>query len=619
MRRRSLVPGSLATAILALAVMASLSPTTVTRATHDGKTAQAISIDMNTTGNSASALGALDQCARIDAGNSGSLDITVEGVPNYVDNNPMGVVDSNDTGGIISFAYNFVFPAGVTVNATPDQNFMLNVNANSSLFNADDPTPDSNNPWSSTQLDLGSGIPEVGSGVLTRINIAVGAGMAAGQYPLQLESHALGDASGGFATPHTTNVGAVAVGQDCVPVVTTLGYYHPIPPERILDTRGVGGIPLGAPIGKVGAGDANVRNVSVIGPTSVPDTGVSAVVLNATAVLGTTTSYLTIYPFDAPMRPTASNLNFTKNKTVPNLATVKISSDGRVKLYNNAGLVHVLFDIVGYYAGPTGGALFESLVPKRILDTRGVGGLPLGAPIGKLGAGATISVDVTNTESSGVPAAGVDAVVLNATVTKPTAGDSFLTVYPADLATRPTVSNLNYTTNQTVPNLIIVKVGVGGANDGKVKVYNNRGTVHVIFDVVGWYGTGATRLFHTLEPKRILDTRTAPQGVPAGKVGAGDPAVATVDVTDTVGSGVPATATAVIVNTTAVASEAPDSYLTVFPADAATRPTASNLNYVTNLTIANLVIVKVSASGDVKVYNNLGKVHVLFDVVGYFE
>ena len=44
-------------------------------------------------------------------------------------------------------------------------------------------------------------------------------------------------------------------------------------------------------------------------------------------------------------------------------------------------------------------------------------------------------------------------------------------------------SNLNFVAGQTVPNLVMAKVGA----DGKVSIFNNLGTSHVIFDVVGWY------------------------------------------------------------------------------------------------------------------------------------
>ena len=118
---------------------------------------------------------------------------------------------------------------------------------------------------------------------------------------------------------------------------------------------------------------------------------------------------------------------------------------------------------------------YHALSPARILDTRaGTGGFAV--PVGP---GATISPAVTGV--GGVPATGVAAVVLNVTATEPTAV-SFLTIYPNG-APRPLASSLNVVPNQTVPNLVIAKVGA----DGRVNVYNHAGSGHVIFDVVGWF------------------------------------------------------------------------------------------------------------------------------------
>ena len=83
------------------------------------------------------------------------------------------------------------------------------------------------------------------------------------------------------------------------------------------------------------------------------------------------------------------------------------------------------------------------------------------------------------------PLAGVlasaDAVVANVTVTGTTAG-SFLSVWPQG-ASRPTVSSLNWTAGETIPNAVTVKLGVG-----QLSMYNLTGNVDVITDVAGWYG-----------------------------------------------------------------------------------------------------------------------------------
>src|SRR5439155_7501008 len=231
------------------------------------------------------------------------------------------------------------------------------------------------------------------------------------------------------------------------------------------------------------------------GPSGVPATGVSAVVINTTGTRATAFTYLTVYP-SGEARPLASNLNLPPGQDVPNLVTVKVGADGNVKVYNENGNTDVVFDIVGWYGGWSGGSLFNGLSPVRILDTR----IGQGAPAAKLGPNATMDVDVTNTFGSGVPASGVTAVVVNTTVDAPTTW-SYLTVFPSD-SPRPLASNLNFVAGQTVPNLVTVKVGA----DGKVKVYNNAGSTHVIFDVVGWYGATGDQ-FHPVTPARILDTR----------------------------------------------------------------------------------------------------------------
>jgi hypothetical protein len=237
--------------------------------------------------------------------------------------------------------------------------------------------------------------------------------------------------------------------------------FHALPPARILDTRNT------AP---VGPGGTVVPAVTGVG--GIPATEVSGVVLNVTVTGPTAPGFLTVYP-NGGAPPLASNVNFHAGQTVGNLVMAKVGADGKVAVYNGAGgSAHVIFDVVGWF-GPDGaasGGRYNALPPARILDTRH------GAPVG---ADATIAPSVTGV--GGIPATGVSAVVLNVTVTEPTS-PSFLTVYPNGTA-RPLASNLNFVAHQTVPNLVMAKVGA----DGKVAVYNGAGSAHVVFDVVGWY------------------------------------------------------------------------------------------------------------------------------------
>ena len=151
------------------------------------------------------------------------------------------------------------------------------------------------------------------------------------------------------------------------------GTYKALDPARVLDTR----TGNGAAKGLVGAG----REVSVLvsGRGGVP-AGVSAVVLNLTAVAPSTNTFLTAYP-SGTARPATSSLNLVARANRANLVTVPVGSDGRVRVYNSTGTTHVLADVMGYYHGQaspaTGiGAQYYNLDPKpeRWFDSRSDGG-----------------------------------------------------------------------------------------------------------------------------------------------------------------------------------------------------------------------------------------------------
>jgi hypothetical protein len=123
---------------------------------------------------------------------------------------------------------------------------------------------------------------------------------------------------------------------------------------------------------------------------------------------------------------------------------------------------------------------------------------------GPIGAGGTLELTVTG--RGGVPVSGVGAVALNVTVTNPSAG-SYLTVWPTGEA-RPTSSNLNFSAGQTVPNMVITKVGAGG----RVSIFNFAGAADVIVDVLGWFPSSSG--FAGLNPARLADSRVSPGSTP---------------------------------------------------------------------------------------------------------
>ena len=81
----------------------------------------------------------------------------------------------------------------------------------------------------------------------------------------------------------------------------------------------------------------------------------------------------------------------------------------------------------------------------------------------------------------------VVAIVANLTAITPTA-TTFLTLYPANLPARPTVSDLNLNAGAVLPNLAVVQIDTtGGGTDGEVYLYNSAGSVNAIIDVEGWF------------------------------------------------------------------------------------------------------------------------------------
>ncbi len=377
-------------------------------------------------------------------------------------------------------------------------------------------------------------------------------------------------------------------------------------PARLMDTRpGAATVDgLAAGTGALGAGAT--RDLVVTGRAGVPSSGVGAVVVNVTVTQPSAGGFVTVFPAGTA-RPNASNLNFLAGQTTANLVVAKVGASGQISLFNLAGTTHVIVDIVGWFPST---ADFASMTPARLMDTRPgaatVDGLAAGT--GALGAGATRDLVVTG--RAGVPSSGVGAVVVNVTVTQPSAG-GFVTVFPAGTA-RPNASNLNFLAGQTTANLVVAKVGASG----QISLFNLAGTTHVIVDIVGWFPSTAD--FASMTPARLMDTRPGAATVDGlaagtGALGAG----ATRDLVVTGRAGVPSSGVGAVVVNVTVTQPSAGGFVTVFPAGTA-RPNASNLNFLAGQTTANLVVAKVGASGQISLFNLAGTTHVIVDIVGWF-
>ena len=204
------------------------------------------------------------------------------------------------------------------------------------------------------------------------------------------------------------------------------------------------------------------------------------------------------------------------------------------------------------------GAAFRAIVPERVLDTRN----GLGAPAGKIGAAATLDLQLAGVGS--IPPSGVVAALVNVTATGPTT--AWLSDGVADRIHDP---------ERIEPELCCRRhraepcAGQAGAG-GKVSIFNDAGATHVLADVAGYFVEGDGSRLIPLQPSRVLDTRSMAPGL----VG---PAT-TIDLTlASVGGPSASGIDAVALNVTAVAPSAAG-FVTVWPTGA-TMPTTSNLNF----------------------------------------
>jgi len=240
--------------------------------------------------------------------------------------------------------------------------------------------------------------------------------------------------------------------------------------------------------------------------------------------------------------------------------------------------------------------LFNAVTPSRQFDTRdGTGGVP----VGKVPAGTALEFTVTGV--NGIPA-GVSAVALNVTIANPD-DTGWASVYPCASPPGP-ASNLNFEPQQTVANAVIAPVDAAG----KVCFFSTSAT-NIISDVSGWFrpASGLT----TFTPVREFDTRNGTGGVPVGKLANGQ--VLTFKVTGV--NGVPASGVSAVALNVTVAEPEAEGLITVFPCGA--QPLTSNLNYVMQQTVPNLVVAPVRPQGTVCFFTSTST-HLLADVSGWF-
>ena len=313
-----------------------------------------------------------------------------------------------------------------------------------------------------------------------------------------------------------------------------------VDPVRLLDTR-----EPGQSFGRMEPGSVSMLDLNA---TGVPD-GTTAVVLNLTAAHPDENGWIRAYPCSEP-EPATSNVNPVVGQARTNSAVVPIG-DGRL-CFRTLTEVDLVVDLNGWLTTTSDVGLVP-IASRRLLDTRsGLGGS------GRLGIGQAIEIPVVAAGST------TTAVTLNITAVDP-ANPGFVTAWPCGVP-QPFVSNLNPQRAVTQPNLVTVRVGVGG----RVCLFSSQIT-DLIVDVTAEYQPGAPARYAALSPQRLLDSRG--QDSPRHQsnlsyvFAMGEVVAAQVNLTATEAQG--------------------SGFLTAYPCLTAQNPGTSNVNYVRNRTSAN--------------------------------
>ncbi len=160
-------------------------------------------------------------------------------------------------------------------------------------------------------------------------------------------------------------------------------------------------------------------------------------------------------------------------------------------------------------------------------------------------------------------------------------------------------------------------------------MFNAAGTINVVIDANGWFGSGSATpgaQYQGITPTRICDTRAGGAACPDGPIGRDVIAVAGTDGIPTISALHPPVA--VIANLTAIApTEA--TYLLMYPATSSSRTGSSDINVYPGEVIPNLVVVQVAPPnasppagddpGDVYLYNPVGSANAVIDIQGWFQ
>ena len=406
----------------------------------------------------------------------------------------------------------------------------------------------------------------------------------------QTASPLTGQQSASGVAPATT-VMSLAPGSASIETIT---------PTRVLDTRtSTGGHKRVFTTGET-------YSLPIQGQGAVPASGVAAILANVTVVAGDGGGYLTIFP-SGQTRPLASNINFSPGMVVANQVLVPLGSDGAISIYSYPNNVNVVIDVSGWVGkgDTTAGGAVKAIQPVRILDSRNTNGGRNGTP---LKGGETAKIQVLG--AGGLPTSGVSAIFANLTVVPDATTGGYLTAF-ATGTPRPATSSINYKTGVVTANMVLIPVGA----DGTISIYAYAGSTHLVLDVQGMVASGDPTKSMGVQPVqqfRALDTRTTLGGQNGKPIGGAQ----TISVPILGVGSVPQTGVSAVIGHLISVGSSVGGYFTAYPSGYA-KPLASSLNFTTNATVSNEIIIPVGADGSISIFNYAGTAHAVLDIQGW--
>jgi hypothetical protein len=224
------------------------------------------------------------------------------------------------------------------------------------------------------------------------------------------------------------------------------------------------------------------RSTSAFAPNETRTVVVDPIFSNTLAVWGNVTvtggpaaGFVTVYPSDNA-QPLTSSVNWTAGQTVANNAIVRLSSSGRVNIFNGSSQsVHVILDVFAKFPYSGGTQRLVLSFPERVFDSR------IGSPV--LGGSDTIIGTVRPRTPPGKSGLFANVVII------PTAATgNYLTAYTYGNPL-PAVSNVN-SSGAVRANGFIAEVNQSACCSERIAVRNGvpgHDPTHFLVDVLGYF------------------------------------------------------------------------------------------------------------------------------------